>query len=104
MVVIWSELAINDLKNYSKNSKMITDGKVKKYLDSLVDYSNSLEFSPELGKAFLTYNNVIIRQLLYKMHRIFYYIENDEIIIIQVSHTRRNVNTVIKLIKKYFLF
>ncbi len=99
MVVIWSKPAIDDLKNYLEHSKMITEGKVQKYIESLVDYGNSLESNPNLGKEFLTYKNITIRQLLYKMHRIFYYVDNDEIIIIQIKHTLRNIDYVIEIIK-----
>lgn len=63
---------------------------------------NSLTFSPKLGKIFFKYKKITIRQLLYRMHRIFYYIDNNEIIIIQVTHTRRNIENVIRIMKKYF--
>lgn len=99
MVVVWSKSAINDLKSYSEHSKIITDGKIQKYIDSLIDYASSLSFTPNLGKEFLTYKNITIRQLLYKMHRIFYYIENDEIIIIQITHTSRDIDNVIAIMK-----
>ena len=101
MVVVWSEQAINDLKSYAKNSAIITESKVQQYIDDLVDYGNSLSLSPQLGKSFLIYKNIQIRQLIYKMHRIFYYIENNEIIIIQIVHTKRNINVVIEIMKKY---
>lgn len=101
MVVIWSGPAINDLKSYSEHSNIITEGKVEEYIDSLVNYGNSLSSNPNLGKDFLTYRNITIKQLLYKMHRILYLIENNEIIIIQVAHTSRNINTVIEIIKDF---
>ena len=99
MVVIWDKTAINDLKSYSEHSKIITEGKVQEYIESLIDYGNSLSFNPNLGKEFLDYKNTTIRQLLYKMHRIFYYIEKNEIIIIQVIHTSRNIDNVIAIMK-----
>lgn len=102
MVVIWSEQSRNDLKNYVQNSKIITEDKISAYINDLVNYANSLESNPKLGKVFYIYKNIKIRQLLYKMHRLFYYIENDEIIIIQVVHTSRNVDNTIKYFKDYF--
>lgn len=89
-------------KNYVQNSKIITEDKISAYINDLVDYANSLENNPKLGKVLYIYKNIKIRQLLYKMHRIFYYIENDEIIIIQVVHTSRNVDNTIKYFKDYF--
>lgn len=99
MVVIWSEPAINDLKNYSKHSKIINDTKLQNYINSLIDYGNSLATMPNLGKDFMTYKSKTIKQLLYNMHRIFYYIEENEIIIIQISHTSRKLDNVIKAMK-----
>lgn len=89
-------------KNYVQNSKIITEDKISAYINDLVDYANSLENNPKLGKVLYIYKNIKFRQLLYKMHRIFYYIENDEIIIIQVVHTSRNVDNTIKYFKDYF--
>lgn len=97
--MIWAKTAINDLKSYSQHSEIITEGKVEEYIECLIDYGNSLSFNPNLGKEFLDYKNTTIRQLLYKMHRIFYYIEKNEIIIIQVIHTSRNIDNVIAIMK-----
>lgn len=102
MVVIWSDYAKQDLKSYYKNSNIVTPGKVEKYNNELVEYADTLSSSPELGKEFLSYHNVMIRQLLFQMHRIFYFIDNGEIIIIQVSHYSRSLDNIIKTIKKYF--
>ncbi|MBR1883388.1 MAG: type II toxin-antitoxin system RelE/ParE family toxin [Clostridia bacterium] len=101
MVVIWSENAKNDLKNYFHNSNIITEGKVKKYIEDLVNYSNTLGHFPHLGRKFIVYKNITIYQLLFEMHRIFYIIENDEIIIIQVSNCSRSIENVMKILKKY---
>lgn len=102
MVVIWQEQAQNDLKNYIQNSRIYTSNKVNTYVNTLVDYVSNLETSPLLGKIFYIYNNVEIRQLLFKMHRIIYYIKEDKIIIVEVVHTARNVDTVIKYLTDYF--
>lgn len=102
MAVIWSESAQNDLKLYIENSKIYTRSKLNEYIDSLINYANTLDSSPELGKIFIKYNNVTIRQLLYGMHRIFYFVDNDDIIIIQIAHTKRNIQNVLRIMKKYF--
>ena len=102
MVVIWQKQAQDDLKNYIKNSKIYTTDKLKKYVNVLVDYVSSLEELPYLGKVFYVYNNIEIRQILYKMHRIIYYIKEEKIIIVKVDHTARNIDTVIKYLTSYF--
>lgn len=100
MVVKWSKYAIDDLKKYVKNSKIYATGKLEKYVHDLVLYTNDLQTSPLLGKEFYTYKEIEIRQLLYKMHRIFYYIYDDSIIIIMVTHTTRDLTNTINAIKR----
>ena len=100
MVVKWSKYAIDDLKNCVQNSKIYATGKLEKYINNLVLYVNDLQTSPLLGKEFYTYKEIEIRQLLYKMHRIFYYIYDDSIIIIMVTHTSRDLTNIIKAIKR----
>lgn len=101
MVIIWSKLAQKDLKDYVQNSKLVTEGKAQKYAENLVDYTDSLEQFPYLGKEFITYKTIVIRQLLYEMHRIFYFIKEDKIIIIHVTHYARSIENVMKSLKKY---
>lgn len=101
MVVIWSKPAIRDLKDYVQNSRLVTEERVQKYAESLVDYADSLKQFPYLGKEFITYKTITIRQLLYEMHRIFYYIDNDKIIIIHIAHYARSIENIIKALKKY---
>ena len=95
MVVNWSKTAINDLKEYELNSKIITDIKLQEYIKSLINYGNSLSFTPRLGKLLLKNNNYEFRQLIYRMHKIFYLISNDEIRILSVIHTKHDVSNVI---------
>ena len=100
MVIKWSKYAIDDLRKYVRNSKIYATGKLEKYVNSLILYTNNLQESPLLGKEFYTYKEIEIRQLLYKMHRIFYYIYDDNIIIIMVAHTSRDLTNIIEAIKK----
>lgn len=101
MVIIWFKLAQKDLKDYVQNSKLVTEGKAQKYAEKLIDYIDSLEQFPNLGKEFITYRTIIVRQLLYKMHRIFYFIKDDKIVIIHVTHYARSIENVMKSLKKY---
>ena len=95
MVVNWSKTAINDLKEYELNSKIITDTKLQKYIKSLINYGNSLSFTARLGKLLLKNNHYEFRQLIYKMHKIFYVINHNEIRILSVIHTRHDISNII---------
>lgn len=101
MVVIWQEEAKNDLKDYSQKSRMQTRDKIQNYINDLIDYVDLLEHNPCMGKVFYIYQNIEIRQLLFKRHRIIYYIEDDEIIIVKIIHTSRDVDNVIKYLNRF---
>ena len=102
MGVVWSKKAKLDLKNYVQNSKMYANGKLDKYVNDLIAYVDSLGHSPNLGKLFYVHNNTEIRQLIFKMHKIFYYVQSDKIIIIMVTHTSRDLSNIIKIINNFF--
>ena len=101
MVIKWTPLAIEQLQNFVKISKAELHN-VKKYITSLVDYSNSLLSNNELGKVMFILDNVKFRQLLYKKHRIIYYIKKDEIQIVSVIHTSQNLERAIAMLEKFY--
>ena len=101
MVIKWTPLAIEQLQNFVEISKAEPHN-VKKYITSLVDYSNSLLSNNELGKVMFILDNVKFRQLLYKKHRIIYYIKKDEIQIVSVIHTSQNLERAIAMLEKLY--
>ena len=102
MVVHWTKEAKLDLKNYYTNSKIYSKGKLEKYITDLIIYVNSLSSFPNLGKLLYTHNEIKIRQLIFKMHKIFYYVQENKIIIIKIAHTSRDLIKVIKIINNFF--
>lgn len=96
MVIVWLKPAQLDLKNYKSNSKILDGIKVHEYIHSLVNSVDILSFSPFSGKFFCTINDTELRQLVFRMHRIFYYIKCDKVYILAVIHTSRNIDNVIK--------
>lgn len=102
MVVLWSKQSKFDLKNYKKHSKIYTRGKLDNYINDLVVYVDSLKSAPYLGKFFYVHNNIEVRQLIFKMHKIFYYIQNEQIIIIMITHTSRDLSSILAIINNFF--
>ena len=99
MEIKWTKLARNDLKEFYDITKMTNP---KEYISELIDNVNLLIEQPKLGKIYFYLKRYIIRQLVHKQHRIFYYIENDKIYIITIVHHKQNIAGKIKYIKKYF--
>ena len=101
MVIKWTPLAIEQLQNFKEISKAEPHN-IKDYITSLVIFTNSLLSNNELGKIMFKLNDVNFRQLLYKKHRIIYYIKKDEIRIVSVIHTSQNLERAIAILEKYY--
>lgn len=99
MEIKWTKLAKNDLKDFYDITKM---NDPKKYILELIDNVNLLMEQPKLGKIYFYLKGYIIRQLVHKQHRIFYYIEDEKIYIVSIVHHKQNILNKINYIKKYF--
>lgn len=100
MVVRWHKTAMNDLKEFFEVTKL---NNPKDYIQQLISYVNNLSEQPNLGKIYLYIHGFIIRQLIYKDHKIFYYNdnENNQINVLSVVHYRQDIKKKINYIKKY---
>lgn len=99
MVIIWSNPAINDLKEFKEITKKPNPNE---YLNNLITYAEDLTLNPRLGKIYSYVQETIIRQLIYKEHKIYYYIENEEIHILAVIHSKENSKERLNYIKNNF--
>ena len=86
MVINWTNPAIIDLKEFKKITQK---NNANEYIINLVNATNMLIENPRSGKIYTYINKIIIRQLIYKEHRIFYYLDNDTINIISVNKLPR---------------
>ena len=98
MKIVWSKSAKEDLANYRNKSKILY---VEKYIEKLIDYVDELEKHPRLGKKIFKIKDKEIRQLVYKMHKILYNVENGEIDILVVIHGHRDMKIIVKYLKQH---
>jgi plasmid stabilization system protein ParE len=99
-MVIWAETAINHITQFIDDAKSGTEQTAKKYIEKLIDYVEILNEMPNIGKTFTSkVYKYELRQLLYKKHRIIYYLNNDRVVILAVIHTRLDVKKAIDRIK-----
>ncbi len=99
-MVIWAETAINHITQFIDDAKSGTEQTAKKYIEKLIDYVEILNEMPNIGKTFTSkIYKYELRQLLYKKHRIIYYLNNDRVVILAVIHTRLDVKKAIDRIK-----
>ena len=93
--IIWTDLAISDLKSIhdyiAKDSKFYA----KRYVQKLISRVNQLENFPNSGKIVSEFNNKNIKELIEGNYRIVYKINTDHIGIVRVHHSAkilRNIN------------
>ena len=98
MVVIWSTSAIGDLKEFKEYTQQSNSNA---YILELISYVDTLIDNPRLGKIYSYINEIIIRQLIYREHKIYYYIEDDKIHILAIVHHRQDMKTRINYIKRF---
>jgi len=88
-MLIWTEPAVKDVMEFIAISKPDTENTVKKYFLKLANYIEILDVMPYLGKKFpLFFNNLHIREIIFKSHKIFYQIRGSNIYILAVLHCK----------------
>ncbi len=87
MIVRLSRRAQSDIKQiYRYTVENFGETQAELYLGGL-DYTfDLLSDSPMMGK---TYSGDV-RHYLYKMHRVFYILQDDDIVILQIRNTRQS--------------
>ena len=98
MVINWTNPAVKDLKEFRDYTLKTNPSD---YIFKLIETVDLLTSNPKSGKIFFYSNKHIVRQLIYKEHRIPYYIDNETIHIIAVIHHKQDIKRKIKYIKNY---
>ena len=99
MVIKWLKPAILDLENYFKYTKTLHP---QKYISDLIDYVDMLKKFPDLGKNYIEIYDKKIKLLIYKMHKIFYFVKDNTIYIIKVAHSRMNEDIILNAFNNFF--
>ena len=89
--VIWTEIAIEDLHSIhdyiSKDSKRYAD----RFIEKLIDRVSQLENFPKSGRVVPEFDSVDTRELIEGNYRIVYKIFTDQIAIVRVHHSARQL-------------
>ena len=89
MEVILTEPSINDLKTIY--NRYLSRRTATKYILELLDYIETLEEMPYLGKTIDKSKFYHIRQLIFRKHKIIYQIQNNTIYIHAIMNNSRNL-------------
>ena len=89
MTIIYSKLAVLDLKSIYDFIRKDSFPYAVKEIKSIRAVINTLKSQPYIGKLFEIQNKETIRELVYKHYRIIYEITMDRIEILSIHHSAR---------------
>lgn len=100
-MVIWTDNAVSHITEFIDEAKEDTEETAKSYMRKIVNYVDILETMPALGKKieYVIYN-LEIRQIIYKKHRIIYYIENNDTVILAILHIKLDIEKALRKLKR----
>ncbi len=89
--VVWTEIAIDDLRliheYISKDSKLYAD----RFIEKLIERVDQLESFPKSGRVVPEFAIETIRELIEGNYRIVYEIVSEQISIVRVHHSARQL-------------
>lgn len=89
-MVKWSKIAIDDLRGIydyiSKDSVVYA----KKVINEIINKTDYLEEYPNIGRAAPELSNERIRELMIYSYRMIYQVENGDVEILTLVHSRKN--------------
>lgn len=95
-MVKWSKTATDDLRaiyDYISKDSMVY---AKRVIEELVSKSEYLVEYPNLGRIVPELNNSKVRELMIFSYRMVYQVENDDVEILTLIHSRKNFDFEIK--------
>ncbi len=103
MKVLITDNAYNDIYEFVNISKA-SSKTLHSYIVSLLTFTLDLSIFPEMGKYDFTIETKTkkydVRKLVYKQHKILYYIDTD-IHVIGIMHSKEDTNKYISKLKEF---
>ena len=102
-MLIWTEPAKKDVMEFINNAKFDTQNTIKQYFLKMSDYLEILNTMPHLGKRIQLFRDDLhIRQIIFKSHKIIYLISETDIYILAVLHSKMDISTIISKIIDFY--
>ena len=88
MKLIWAPLAVKRVEEFARYIAKDKPAAAEKWVEEIFKAVKRLEKQPKSGRVLPETNNPLIRQIIYKSHRIIYRIHPTFISILTVRHQR----------------
>lgn len=93
MRIVWTEPAIEDLRNLHGYIAKDSDLYAHSFVERIILAAERLSDFPRMGRMVPEAQQETIRELLYHHYRIIYRIESEQLEILTVIHDRRDLST-----------
>lgn len=100
-MVVWTDNAISQITEFIDASKDNTEEIAKAYMGKLIDYVDTLNTMPCLGKK-MDYKvfEYELNQLIYREHRIIYHIKENDVVILAIIHIKVDLDKASRKLKR----
>ena len=89
--IIWSELAIDDLRNIHQYISQDSIKYASKQVERIISRIDQLEHFPNSGRIVPEFENKVIRELIEGSYRIVYRLYSDHLLIARVHHSSKQI-------------
>ena len=89
MKVIWSEKAIDQIRLYAQLIQNDKPMAASKWIRSIMAKDKEIEEFPMLGRVVPEFNKTSVRECIFGSHRIIYRINETDILIVTVEHSKK---------------
>ncbi len=98
-MLIWTKPAKEDVMEFINTARLDSQTTIKNYFLKLIEYIEILDQMPYLGKQLHLFSNDLhIRQIIFRSHKVIYVIINSNVYILTVIHSKMDNKTVISKI------
>ena len=98
-MLVWTKPAKEDVMEFINTARLDSQNSIKQYFLKLVKYIEILDQIPYLGKQLHLFSNDLhIRQLIFRSHKVIYIIINSNVYILTVIHSKMDNQTIISKI------
>lgn len=87
--IIWSERAVKNLKSIEKYIAENSTNQSKIVVNEIINCVEKLRLLPYMGSMVQELNDIKFRQLIKYSYRIIYTIQNDQVQVITIIHSKQ---------------
>lgn len=86
MKLIWSNDSLDDVDRIREYIGQDAEFYAQIFIDKIIQMTDKLLTFPKLGRVVPEFQNVNIREIIYRNYRIIYELEEERIVILSVLH------------------